>query len=493
MSLASKLFGYISGNGAEVDVNNNLFVNLPTAIGNSGFAMIGGQVPGASPSLNQNRNLLVSAESRAHVSLDRPVFYVNFASSATSANAIPQDALKQTLTTMTVAAGSTAGGFLWLNSGAIVTATTGAAIQTYGTFPTFGGYGTRYEFEAMPVNCNTAVNKVLELGAGLITDAKTAGLLDGFCFRWTAAGTFIGVISLNGTEYQTSALTVPTDNIMHRFSIVVNQLGCEFYVDQLLLATLPIPVGAVGPGFQTNPPLLVRIFTAAVAPTLAPQVKLAEFWVSQNGVDWQKPWQHICSGMGQHCSNVPFGTAIGETTNRGNAVAVPAAATGTNTATTLPFVGLGGVGRMTAQATNIAAAGDMVFSSYQVPVQAATQASKRLIITGIRISASNGGAVVATTPTTLLWGLAWGHTVLSLATADAVNAKAPRHLALGQMYAAIGAVVGQTYDRDIVANFVTPIVVNPGEFIATTVRFLLGTATASQEVVASIGFEGYWE
>jgi hypothetical protein len=49
-----------------------------------------------------------------------------------------------------------------------------------------------------------------------------------------------------------------------------------------------------------------------------------------------------------------------------------------------------------------------------------------------------------------------GHTSLSLATADAV-----------------GAVVGQTYDKDILRNFVTPIVVNPGEYIAVTVRFLV--------------------
>jgi hypothetical protein len=93
----------------------------------------------------------------------------------------------------------------------------------------------------------------------------------------------------------------------------------------------------------------------------------------------------------------------------------------------------------------------------------------------------------------LVWGLAWGHTAVSLATADAVGAKAPRHMKLGQMYGAIGAVIGQGYDKDIVAAFSTPIVVNPGEFIAVTLRFLLGTATASQEVVGIVGFEGYWE
>jgi hypothetical protein len=218
----------------------------------------------------------------------------------------PQDALKQTATTMTASAGSTAGGFLWLNSGLSAAATVGIAYQTYGTFPTFGGYETRYEFEAMPINCNTAVNKVLELGTGLITDAKTVGILDGFCFRWTATGTFIGIISINGAEYQTSPLTVPTDNVMHRFSIVVTQTGCEFYVDQILQAILAVPVGGVGPGYNTNPPMLVRIYNMAATPSLAPQVKIAEMWVSQFGCDWQKPWAQICAGMGQYAANGSF-------------------------------------------------------------------------------------------------------------------------------------------------------------------------------------------
>lgn len=393
------------------------------------------------------------------------------------------------------------GGFLWLNSGAINTTATGIAYQTYTTFPTFGGYGTRYEFEAMPINCNTAVNKVLELGAGLITDAKTDGLLDGFCFRWTKSGTFIGVISLNGTEYQTSPLNVPSDNIMHRFSIVVNQLGCEFYVDQVLQTILPIPVGAVGPGYQVNPPLLMRIYNAVATPSLAPQVKVAEVWVSQMGMDWQKPWNNIVSAMGQTANCVPYGQAMAGagptlTNNQGGTAggaAVPAAATGTNTAILTGCATLGGVGQMTAQVSNVAAAGNMIFFSYLVPAQTATQASKRLVVTGVTISAFNNGAVVATTPTTLIWSMFWGGNAVSLAGSDAVTAKVPRLMTLGTMWANIGAVVGQCYDKDIVRAFTTPITVNPGEYVGVAVRFAVGTATASQTVVAAVNFEGYWE
>ena len=501
MPLSANFYGYSTQNGVEADAVGNMQVNLPQNLTNPGFVNLAGQVVGTT-GLSQNRAIPVSSEGRPHVALDRPIFYHNFAGSATAANAISTDAFKQTATTMTMSGGSTAGGFLWLNSGLSVAATVGIAYQTYGTFPTFGGYETRYEFEAMSINCNTAVNKVLELGAGLITDAKTAGLLDGFCFRWTAAGTFIGVISINGSEYQTSPLNVPTDNILHRFSIIVTQLGCEFYVDQILQATLAIPTGAAGPGYNTNPPLLIRIYNTASTPALAPQVKISEVWISQLAMDWQKPWSHICSSMGQHAGNVPYGQAMvangtGTTNQSGGATAggaaVPAAATGTNTAILTGCATLGGVATMTAQATNTAAAGNMIFFSYPVPAQSATQASKRLVITGVSISCSNGGAAVATTPTTLLWSIYWGNTAVSLATTDAVNTKGPRFMALGQMTVAVGAAVGAMYDRDIVRTFSTPIVVNPGEYVGVAARFLIGTATSSQTVVAAVAFEGYWE
>ena len=499
MSLQSSLYGAVTQNPVEADANNNLKVNLPTDVTQSGFALIAGEVPGTT-GLNQYRPILVSAEGRPHISTDRPVLYINFASSATAANAIPQDILKQTATTMAASAGSTSAGFLHLNSAADATTAKGIQYQTYGTFQTYGGYGTRYEFEAMPINCNSATNKVLELGCGLTTDAKTDGLLDGFCFRWTRTGTFIGVVSLAGAETTTSPLNIPSDNVLHRFSIVVDQIGAAFYVDMVLVGLIPAPAGSAGICYQQNLPVLMRIYNAVSVPSLAPQVKISEIWVSQNGMDWQKPWPHIVAGMGQHCALVPVGQAMAAgssmTSNRGGTsggAAVPATAVGSNTTALTGNATLGGIGRMTAQATSIAAGGDNIFYQYLVPAQSATQASKRLFITGISISCSNGGAAVAGTPTTLHWSLAWGNTATSMATADSASAKGVRFMSLGQMTVPIGAVIGAMYDRDIVRNFTTPVVVNPGEYINVAVRFLIGTATGSQEVVAAVGFEGYWE
>lgn len=69
----------------------------------------------------------------------------------------------------------------------------------------------------------------------------------------------------------------------------------------------------------------------------------------------------------------------------------------------------------------------------------------------------------------------------------------PRRKPLGIMSAAIGTVIGGVYGPPINVAFDTPLVVRPGEFFATTVRFLVGTATASQAVVMAVGVDGYWE
>lgn len=54
----------------------------------------------------------------------------------------------------------------------------------------------------------------------------------------------------------------------------------------------------------------------------------------------------------------------------------------------------------------------------------------------------NTGAAVATTATTIQFSLAYGHTAVSLATAEAANAKAPRRISLGYATWAVGSAIG---------------------------------------------------
>jgi hypothetical protein len=140
----------------------------------------------------------------------------------------------------------------------------------------------------------------------------------------------------------------------------------------------------------------------------------------------------------------------------------------------------------------------MIFTSFQNPTPTINLTGRNLVLTGVRITAINTGAAVATTPTTLIWQLAYGHTNASLGTAETASftnntAHAPRRKVLGAMTAPVGAAIGALYDRTIDTVFSTPVVIRPGEFIATVARFRVGTATASQEVTALVDFDGYWE
>jgi hypothetical protein len=125
----------------------------------------------------------------------------------------------------------------------------------------------------------------------------------------------------------------------------------------------------------------------------------------------------------------------------------------------------------------------------------ATQTPRNLIVTGVLLSTVNMGAVVAVTPTTIAWSLAFGHTAVSLATAEAAATKAPRRIPLGMQYIPVGGVVGQPYTPDAISvDFGnSPVVVHPGEFVALVGKVLVGTATVGQQIWAHVALLGHME
>jgi hypothetical protein len=160
----------------------------------------------------------------------------------------------------------------------------------------------------------------------------------------------------------------------------------------------------------------------------------------------------------------------------------PTAAAPSNTALTANLPGgLGGQGAVTAA---VAAATDGIWGSYQVPAGTVAIPGKRLVLRGVKLDAVNIGAAVATTATTVQFSLAFGHTAVSLATAEAVAAKAPRRLSLGFMTWPVGAAIGQQPQGGSILLDLgdAPVYVNPGEFVQLVGKFLVGTATASQVI-----------
>jgi hypothetical protein len=324
---------------------------------------------------------------------------------------------------------------------------------------------------------------------------------DGIFWKLTSAG-LEGIIKYNNVETSTGVLKIqddiPLDEI-HKYLIVIGEGEVEFWQDDILLSEIEIPHGNPMPFISMALPLFMQKYnTGAVSNTN--QMRVSRVAVTLMDVNTNKLWGHQLASMGRTGYVGQNGMTQGLTAgNYAGTGAIVATQAGSNTAPNAAMAGMGGVFQMTAQVSSAGASGDMVASYYLNPAGTINITGRNLVVTGVKIAAINYGAVIATTPTTLLWGLHYGGTAVTLATAESASfatatAHAPRKIPLGFMYAPIGAVIGQTYDKEVVARFDgAPIVVRPGEYLGTTVRFLVGTATASQTVVYTVTFDAYFE
>jgi len=172
----------------------------------------------------------------------------------------------------------------------------------------------------------------------------------------------------------------------------------------------------------------------------------------------------------------------------------PTPAVCTNT-TAAVATGLGGSAWETA---NLAVATDGILFSYQVPaLPTATGATyvpqKRLRIDGISFSSYIQAALTGG-PMCTKFQLAWGHTAVSLQTAEAATTKTARRLTLPQTQVvtatqAASTLVAQTlYDHKLV----NPIYVNPGEFFQL-VKSNTGTAATAGTIVTNVSLDYSWE
>ena len=199
------------------------------------------------------------------------------------------------------------------------------------------------------------------------------------------------------------------------------------------------------------------------------------------------------AGMGHMGYQAQAGATMGTTAAFPNATAATTVTGGALSQTVTLATGLGGQAGITAAVPGI----DGLVFNYTNPAGSVTQPPRNLTITGIKISAVNIGAAVATTPTTISWSLAFGGATANLAVADAValtaaTAKSFRRVPLGIQSWVIGAGIGQTAP-DIYMPFTSPIVVHPGEMVALVAKFIQGTATASQVIFVNATYDCFFD
>lgn len=479
MSFVQKLIGWASGNGVEIDATNRLKVNLalsdtPDEIG--GVRLFsendGGSITGAPSLLSPETDDDYRMRAAADALLDTETY--NY----TAQNTGKHMSAATTMTNAWSAAGLTT------NNSGITTTTTGVSHGTWAMFPLFGASEVYYEFECS-FDAQPTTNTIVDFGAYLRGAANPYAPTDGAYFRLTSAG-LKGVINNNGSETDV-AFATPfsyTNNQKYQFIVAVSQRKVQFWIDNVLYGEASTPISQGQPFMSAALPASWRHAIVGGAAGAVLKFTLNNYSVSLGG-------PLVADGLGT-ISNRMLGShqglsggTMGSLANYANS-ANPTAAVPTNTTAALG-TGLGG---QFWETDTLAVTTDGVISSYQVPAGTVNVQGRRLCINGVTIdsyiqTALTGGGYNAQ------WSLAFGHTAVSLATAEAVAAKAPRRVPLGAQTVASGAVALTQLAR-VQQTFQNPIYVNPGEFIAT-VKKKVGTAPSAGVVAHVVTFDYSWE
>lgn len=481
-----RIEGDVSGNVAEVNAAKQLRVAPETdaAANPENVGAIRAFAENDAGAITGNPFLMsgeIDSDYRARVSSDLILDEETF-------NYTAQNTGKHQYLTTTLANTWTAGQ-LTTNSGSITTVNTGSVFQTYAFFPCIGtqtlAAATEIGFSAQP-----QTNSFIEFGL-MIPGAATAAPTDGVFFRLNSAG-LQGIASFNGAETSTGVFPLAngtgvwayTNAKRYQFLVYHSATLAQFWVDDgtgaSLLGQIALPASQSRITLSSALPFAVkhRIVGGAAGGVL--QATVGSYNVRVGG-------SNVTSTVSTQ-GNRLYGSYQGQSGGTMGSLATypnstnPTAAAPSNTALTanLP-AGLGGQGAVTAAA---AAATDGIWASYQVPSPTVNVPGRRLVIRGVRVDLVNLGAAVATTATTIQFSLGFGNTAVSLATAEAVSAKASRRIPLGFATWPVGAAIGAQpqFGPIFVDLGDAPIFVNPGEFVQLIGKFLVGTATASQVI-----------
>lgn len=465
-----------ASNMAEVTADGNLKVVTPSVPSQAGFMKIAGELSAAGdPYGLLNEAVRTSAQGR--MTVGQPVSLFNeFFNNTTLNSAIMQ----APVTTMTV---TVAGGSLNLNASAITTINTVARVSTYAHFPFQADMATYTTFDAL-LTQPAQNNCTIEMGFGIATASSTP--TDGAFFRYNASGQLLAVINVNGAEVTSAVLTAPSDNVMHRYKIVVENDRVFFSINGQVVAVLATPNTAGFPVYSPSQPWFARVINGAIAPTLANVLKVGYICVGlQDAGGLLMDVGTLAAYSGRTGLQGQTGFTVGSTSLYTNSLAPGVGAAIANATAAAGFLGLGGQFSVTPTLT---ANTDGILCSYANPVPTAAIPGKTLFIKGVRIqgivtTALTGG------PVYYLYSLCFGHTNVSLATTEAANAKAPRRTPIGiESYAVTAAVgtLGSVSGQYMAFN--NPIPVLPGEFVAVAAKNI-GTVTTAGVITILVTFD----
>ena len=356
---------------------------------------------------------------------------------------------------------------------------------------------TSVSFSAQP-NANT----IFDFGLFQRGIATAYAPLDGFYFRVNSSGVF-GVVNSGGVETTTAVfpLTLGTgtyvyaNNATNRYLIQANNVSVSFWINNIKYGEIPTPAGVNFPCKSLALPWSFRHAIVGGAAGAVFQAVISDYRVFQRGVQFADKMSTLGNRVYGSYQGLSGGT-IGSLASYANS-ANPTAAVPTNTTAALG-TGLGG---QFWETVSLAVNTDGIICSFQNPAGSSTVQGRRLVIRGISLI-SHVQTVVVGGPYVSQYSLAFGHTAVSLATAESASmasatTKAPRRIALPEFTQVLTAaqatstLVSQPGGAS--ADFEdAPIYVNPGEFVALVTKHI-GTAGTTGTVAHSVAFKYGWE
>lgn len=332
---------------------------------------------------------------------------------------------------------------------------------------------------------------IADFGFG-VPATTTLVVPNGTCFRLTNSGQVQGVITVNSVE-------IAIGNVISKVASNGNTVGgnlnmsnsyytSNYFVYDLIIdddnavftiqdtqtgeligeLSLPVPVSYFKMWGATALPIYNRMYNS-VAPSTAPVYIIAEMQVLSTDWNIQPDMSQLAGSLSLSAGRNPF-TGV-QLENHTNSTA-PTSATLSNTAA--GYTTLGGRYQFVAPAGAVT---DFALFGVTIP------AGSRFICEGIRITAYNTGAAVATTATVLEWAMGFNSSAVSLATANIIRRQ------IGTQSFPVGAAIGAVVDP-LDVTFETPEVVESGRFLHVILNVPIGTATASQVIRGQVLIKG---
>ena len=393
-------------------------------------------------------------------------------------------------TTLTMAL---TGNALVTNSGNITTINTASFFRTQQYFELCGSQNSTYATFDAALSAALATNTTIDYGMFLQSGTSPYVPTDGCYFRITSAG-FQGVINFGGSETTTSIFAFThVINQVYTFTIAANTDLVEFWIDDILYATLNTQVSNGTPFSSQALPMQIRHAIGATAAGAALSLRTFSYAVQVND-QTNLPFQHVATMRGGS-TQVQQGATTGGQLMTYALGAEPAAVT--LTASTAPATNtLGGLFLLPVAITP--AASDYPLFAWLNPAGTAAIPGKVFVCTSVIIGDLSVTTALTGGPLLLEWAVGYGSTAASLATTESTTftaggtTKIARKIPLGaQGLAATSAVgvIAPGFQRDFSE---APLPVNPGEYLHIILRIPGGTATSAGAPRGSVAVLGYF-